>query len=85
MPFWNKKKGATTNGDGATPALESTPAPSTIKPTDPEDEDPLEEAIRPVATTATEDVEYPSGPKLFLLITSVFISMFLVALVSQYI
>ncbi|KIH87846.1 MFS aflatoxin efflux pump [Sporothrix brasiliensis 5110] len=33
-----------------------------------------------VNTSATEDVEYPSGLKLALLLTSVFISMFLVAL-----
>ena len=34
-------------------------------------------------TTATQDVEYPGGIKLLLLMLSIFISMFLVALVSS--
>lgn len=35
------------------------------------------------ATTATQDIEYPSGLKLVLLMSSIFISMFLVALVCS--
>lgn len=33
-------------------------------------------------TTATKDIVYPSGLRLFLLMASIFVSMFLVALVS---
>ena len=40
------------------------------------------EGLAPVTTTATEDIVYPSGIKLGLLLASIFISMFLVALVS---
>lgn len=39
------------------------------------------EGLAPTRTTATEDIVYPSGLKLALLMTSVFVSMFLVALV----
>lgn len=38
------------------------------------------EGLAPTRTTATEDIVYPSGLKLALLMTSVFVSMFLVAL-----
>ncbi len=37
--------------------------------------------LTPTRTTATEDIVYPTGLKLALLLLSVFISMFLVALV----
>ncbi len=39
-------------------------------------------SLAQVDTTATEDIEYPSGLKLGLLLASIFISMFLVALVG---
>lgn len=39
--------------------------------------------LAPVRTTDTEDIVYPSGLRLGLLLTSVFVSMFLVALVSM--
>lgn len=38
--------------------------------------------ITKTETTATEDLEYPHGVKLLLLMASIFISMFLVALVG---
>ena len=41
-----------------------------------------DEALEPVATAgSTENIDYPTGMTLFLLMTSVFVSMFLVALV----
>jgi len=41
------------------------------------------EGLAPVTTTATEDIVYPGGVKLALLLGSTFISMFLVALVRS--
>jgi len=38
--------------------------------------------LAPVNTTATEDIVYPSGLRLALLLTSAFVSLFLVSLVS---
>jgi len=45
--------------------------------------DAKDEGLAPVATTATEDIVYPEGVKLALLLGSIFISMFLVALVRR--
>ncbi|KAL1897323.1 hypothetical protein Sste5346_004059 [Sporothrix stenoceras] len=47
---------------------------------DDDDENEAGADLAQVNTTATEDIEYPSGLKLGLLLASVFISMFLVAL-----
>ncbi len=41
------------------------------------------EGLQPTRTTATEDIVYPHGLTLVLLMSSVFISMFLVSLVSS--
>ncbi len=36
--------------------------------------------LAPASTTATQDIEYPSGVRLALILSSIFVSMFLVAL-----
>ena len=63
-------------------SITSAPHPDPNATADEEGADPkTEEGLAPVRTTATEDIVYPSGLKLVLLMTSVFMSMFLVALV----
>ena len=75
-----KKKEA--KEDQPTPAaVEQVPTQTTNKVDD--DEEDVPEGLRPVATTATEDIVYPTGLKLALLLSSVFMSMFLVSLVGS--
>ena len=79
----SKKADATT----ATASPEITTKPEPVVPTAGDAKTNEEEIdvpgadLAPVATTATEDIVYPSGMKLALLLGSVFITMFLVALV----
>lgn len=92
MPFWNRKaKGAEAATAAATAGAPATvPGPATgdmaVKPDHHDDlesgadDKPDGNDLAPVPTTATEDIVYPSGLRLGLLLGSVFISMFLVAL-----
>ncbi len=66
------------------PAVASSPARAAAEPPyklGELDEDAPE--LAPVATTATEDIVYPSGLKLAFLLSSVFVSIFLVSLVGS--
>lgn len=47
-------------------------------------EDQKQEDLAQVNTTATEDIVYPSGLRLALLLSSAFVSLFLVSLVRQH-
>jgi hypothetical protein len=47
------------------------------------EEEPKTEELRQTGTTATQDIVYPHGFKLFFLLLSAFASMFLVSLVSS--
>ncbi len=79
MALFRKKE---TKENQATPAaVEQVPTQTTEKVDDAEEDVP--EGLRPVATTATEDIVYPSGLRLALLLSSVFMSMFLVSLVGS--
>ena len=72
MPFPFRKASALPAGATAAlpDAVDTTAVDTADEPAD----------LRPVNTAASEDGEYPSGLKLGLLLASVFISMFLVAL-----
>ncbi|EPE05414.1 mfs aflatoxin efflux [Ophiostoma piceae UAMH 11346] len=72
MPFPFRKKASATPAEAATAAAPPVP--------DADADDSPSADLHQVNTTASEDVEYPSGLKLGLLLASVFISMFLVAL-----
>ncbi|KAL1851079.1 hypothetical protein VTK73DRAFT_9543 [Phialemonium thermophilum] len=65
---------------GKTEPVAEQPVPEDGRDTDKIDDEPAPEGLAPVRTTATEDIVYPSGLRLGLLLLSVFMSMFLVAL-----
>lgn len=82
MPFFNRAK---KSDQVANPPLDGSNAPIPQAAANPEDDgtnEKNENAIS-LARTRTEDIVYPSGLKLALLMTSVFVSMFLVALVGH--
>ncbi|KAJ9148310.1 Major facilitator superfamily transporter [Pleurostoma richardsiae] len=58
-------------------AAEPVPATASASAPDPA---PAPDALAPVKSTATQDIVYPSGLKLAVLMTAVFVSMFLVSL-----
>lgn len=82
MPFLNRAK---KSDQVANPPLDGSNAPIPQAAANPEDDGAGEknENAMALARTRTEDIVYPSGLKLALLMTSVFVSMFLVALVGQ--
>lgn len=85
MGFFRKSpKAGAANAPADEPAAKSTPEPANVADEGRQSNDDSEdnaENLAQVNTTATEDLVYPSGLKLGLLLTSIFISMFLVALV----
>lgn len=78
MFFKRGKKGGEAPDVVADGSITSAPGPN---PNMVEGAEPQPETLAPVRSTATEDIVYPSGLKLALLMSSVFMSMFLVALV----
>lgn len=82
MPFFKRAK---KSDQVANPPLDGSNAPIPQAAANPEDDGAGEknENAMALARTRTEDIVYPSGLKLALLMTSVFVSMFLVALVRQ--
>ncbi len=76
MGLFRKSKKA---GDG----LATDDAPPAAPATDGDVDDDNAKDLAPITTTATQDIVYHSGLRLTLLLCSVFISMFLVALVRQ--
>lgn len=84
MPFFNRAKKP---NQVANPPLDGSNAPIPQPPANPEagagadGDGEGEKNAMALARTRTEDIVYPSGLKLALLMTSVFVSMFLVALV----
>ncbi|KAK3326606.1 putative MFS aflatoxin efflux pump [Apodospora peruviana] len=76
-----KRKDKQGGGDGANPNSSETQQPASVNSSNNVDEEPETEApLGHTDTTATKDLEYPSGLRLVLLMSSIFISMFLVAL-----
>jgi hypothetical protein len=81
MQFFKSKKVAS-RGEAATSGSDSTVVPTdATPPTALENEVPADEALAPTQTTQSEMQEYPHGIKLALIMLSIFVSMFLVALV----
>lgn len=78
MPFFKRAKKA---DQVANPPLDGSKAPVPHAAANPEDEGADEKNAMALARTRTEDIVYPTGIKLAVLMTSVFVSMFLVALV----
>lgn len=82
MPFFNRAK---KSDQVANPPLDGSNAPVPQAAANPDDDGAGEknENAMALARTRTEDIVYPSGLKLAVLMTSVFVSMFLVALVGH--
>ncbi|KAK4210823.1 major facilitator superfamily domain-containing protein [Rhypophila decipiens] len=78
--FFKKKASETGEIAAATGPVPANVEPVNEKRLEGQDDEGTGTALGPTDTTATKDIVYPSGIRLFLLMASVFISMFLVAL-----
>jgi len=82
MPlFGRKSKTPQGTGDNLEVTAAPEPVPVAAESADDDVAEGKGEGLAQVNTTATQDIVYPSGLKLGLLLASVFITMFLVALV----
>jgi hypothetical protein len=73
MGLFNRKKKEEEDAPAVVP-------PAATVDDDLDGDDSAPEGLAPVDTTATQDIEYPEGMRLLFLMSSVFISMFLVSL-----